>query len=146
MMTKKALYCAALCAALAGCGTLSQQGSAQPTGTWFNPPSDFPGICMTLAPDGTLKFDGGFAFFNPGRWTYDDAAKQLRIKLGGTETFPAPLEKDMKKTNPTTPHQGDLLRFDVAQRTFTYQLQQDTDAIDLGGYKFYRGRPCVAQK
>jgi hypothetical protein len=52
----------------------------------------------------------------------------------------------MKKTHPTTPRQGDLLRFDAAKRSFTYRVRQDTDAIDLGGYKFYRNRACVAQK
>jgi hypothetical protein len=151
MTIRKMVQSAALCALLVGCGTLlqqqqQQQGSATPVGTWFNPPSDYPGICMTLSKDGALKFDSGFAFFNPARWTYDAAAQEMRIVLGGTETFPAPLEKDMKKTHPTTPRQGDLLRFDAAKRSFTYRVRQDTDAIDLGGHKFYRNRACVAQK
>jgi hypothetical protein len=147
MMFKKTLCFVALCAALAGCGTLSQpQGSAAPVGTWFNPPSDYPSICMTLAQDGALKFEGGFAFFNPARWTYDAAAQEMRIVLGGSATFPAPLEPDMKKTDPATPHQGHLLRFDAAQRSVTYRVRQDTDAIDFAGYKFYRNRACVAQK
>jgi hypothetical protein len=146
MRFNKIGYSVALCSVLAGCGTLSQQGSSAPSGTWFNPPSDYPGICMTFAPDGALKFDGGFAFFNPGRWSHDAAAQEMRIELGGTGAFPAPLEKDMKKTNPKTPHQGDLLRFDAAKRSFTYRVRQDTDAIDFAGYKFYRNRPCVAEK
>ena len=154
---KSVLCPAALCAAVAGCGTLSQQqqqqpqppqknSAAAPTGTWFNPPSDYPGICMTFAQDGALQFDGGFAFFNPARWTYDEAAKELQITLGGSGAFPAPLAKKMKKTHPQTPRQGDLLRFDAAKRSFTYRLRPNTDAIDFGGYKFYRNRPCVADK
>jgi hypothetical protein len=149
MMNKNILVSLAACAALAGCGTLSQPqqgGAAVPTGTWFNPPSDYPGICMTFAKDGALRFDGGFAFFNPARWTYDDAAKELQIKLGGSGEFPAPLEPGMKKTNPQAPNQGDLLRFDATKRSFTYRVQQNTDAIDFGGFKFYRNRPCVADK
>ena len=73
--------------ALAGCagmggnnGTTGMQmpgktpADAAVAATWYNPPSEFPGICLTQFKDGSLRFDGGFAFFQPGslgvRWRH----------------------------------------------------------------------------
>jgi hypothetical protein len=158
MKKRNVMYMGLLCAALAACGALpSQQGAqvgnsgaaAQPvSGTWFSPPSDFPGICMHFSPDGAqqnagaLKFSGGFEFFNPARWQHDAASSELRIELGGSEDFPAPVEA----AKPLMQNQGALLRFDAAKRSLTYRLAPSTDMIDVGGFKFYRNRACVAEK
>ena len=147
MKTGNVMLWVALCVALTACSTvpLPADAPARPdamVGTWFSPPSDFPGICMHFGPDGALKFSGGFAFFNPARWQHDVAARELRLELGGSGDFPAPLEA----AKPGLPNQGALLRFDAAKRTLTYRLEPRTTMIDVGGFKFYRARACVAQK
>jgi hypothetical protein len=169
MKTSNAIYMSLLCAALAACGALPREDGAaagkdakgaapaaapQPiVGTWFSPPSDFPGICMHFSADGApqtsrslhggaLEFSGGFAFYNPAFWQHDSAARELRIALGGSEDFPAPLEA----AKPLEPNQGALLRADADKRVLTYRLGSNTDMIDIAGFKFYRNRACVAEK
>lgn len=164
-----------LCAALSACGAMPredgavignngkdgkdatravQAGPQQPVvGTWFSPPSDFPGICMHFSHDGapqtgsslhggSLQFSGGFDFYNPARWQHDSAASQLRIALGGSEDIPAPSDA----VKPLLPNQGQLLHVDATNRILTYRLEPSTDMIDIAGFKFYRNRSCVVQK
>ena len=155
MKTTDALISALMCAALAGCTSLQQQDSPAPVpaastplprqdstpalGAWFNPPAEFPGICMNFGADGQLEFRGGFVFFNPGRWWYDSAGAELRIELGGTAPFPAELAKNQVRRRPAS-----LLRFDAARRTLVYRLDPGTEALDFGGFSFYRKLACIA--
>ena len=158
-----------LCAALAACGALPRGDETavgkdgtraaladrqQPVvATWFSPPSDFPGICMHFSHDGapqtgsslhggSLEFTGGFAFYNPARWQHDSARRQLRIELGGSEDFPAPIEA----AKPLLPNQGQLLHADAGKRILTYRLTPSTGMIDIAGFKFYRNRTCIEEK
>lgn len=91
---------------------------------------------MTLKPDGTLQFAGGFAFFNPAHWQYADA--QLRIELGGATPLPP---AGPPAAGPAT---GKLLRVDAGKRTLVYHVTPETDALDLGGFMFYRKLACPA--
>lgn len=128
-------------AVLAGCGSMPAQPVAgaggAPSATWFSPPADFPGICLTLAPGGELRFSGGFGFFNPGRWSFDGTAGELRLELGGTAPFPAEAAKDQLKRRPGKP-----LRSDAAQRSLVYSVRPLTETIEFGGFVFYRKLPC----
>ena len=156
MKTTASLFVALLCTALGGCASLAPQDSALPLpaaasvplpprldstalGAWYNPPAEFPGICMDFAAGGELMFRGGFAFFNPGRWWYDVAGTELHIELGGTAPFPAELVKSQIRRRPAT-----LLRFDAAKRTLVYRLAADTRELDFGGFLFYRKLACSA--
>ena len=135
--------------ALAGCAGMG--GKADKTGmqmpgktpanpavaaTWYNPPSEFPGICLTQFKDGSLRFDGGFAFFNPGRWTYDPATSELRLQLAPTPSLALSHAQIVLHKN--------LLRIDGARNTLVYGVKADTAAIGLGGFLFYRDMPCPA--
>ncbi|PHV27817.1 hypothetical protein CSQ93_12760 [Janthinobacterium sp. BJB426] len=106
--------------------------------TWYNPPSEFPGICLTQFKDGSLRFDGGFAFFNPGRWAYDAATSELRLQLAPTPS----LELSHAQT---VLHQN-LLRVEASKNTLVYAVKADTQAIGLGGFVFYRDTPCPARR
>ena len=106
--------------------------------TWYNPPSEFPGICLTQFKDGSLRFDGGFAFFNPGRWTYDPATSELSLQLAPTPSLELSHAQVVLHKN--------LLRIDGKQNTLVYGVKADTDAIGLGGFVFYRDMPCPAAR
>lgn len=104
---------------------------------WFSPPAEFPGICLTLAGSGALEFAGGFTFYNPGHWTYDAAAAELRIELGGKQPFP--LEQAQQQLKKKA---GALLRIDAAKRTLVYAVTPATESLALGGFVFYRKLAC----
>ena len=143
---------------LAGCaGTQAIQGTAGGTtkpvsampgtwpasrpevaATWYNPPGEFDGICITQFKDGRLRFDGGFTFFNPGSWTYDAASSELRLTLRPT-TILAQGHSDVSR------HQN-LLRVDLAHNMLVYRVKADTKSIGLGGFIFYRDLACPAGK
>lgn len=161
----RAATAALLCAALAACASLKPaatpaSGAAAPSaaaaptapkpssaapsaadaaalGTWFSPPADYPGICMTLEPGGALNFAGGFAFFNPGRWSYDGAAAELRLQLGGATPLPAELLAPAAQ-----PGAGAPLRMDAGARALVYRVTPATEAITVGGFVFYRKQAC----
>ncbi|MFZ4875158.1 hypothetical protein ACL9RI_08740 [Janthinobacterium sp. Mn2066] len=144
------LACAALLVACAGIqggakpvSAMPGPASASPPGlnndvaaTWYNPPGEFDGICLTQFKDGRLRFDGGFTFFNPGSWTYDAASSELRLTLHPT-TILAQGHGDVSL------HQN-LLRLDAARNMLVYRVKADTKSIGLGGFIFYRDLPCPA--
>lgn len=143
-----ALACAL---ALAGCagmgGNIGTTGMQMPgkapadaavAATWYNPPSEFPGICLTQFKDGSLRFDGGFAFFNPGRWEYDAATSELRLQLAPTPSLELSHAQIVLHKN--------LLRVDGQKNTLVYGVKADTQAIGLGGFIFYRDTPCPARR
>lgn len=150
MMIKR--MAAATClAALAGCagmggnnGTAGMQmpgktpADAAVAATWYNPPSEFPGICLTQFKDGSLRFDGGFAFFNPGRWAYDAATSELQLQLAPTPSLALSHAQTVLHKN--------LLRVEAARNTLVYAVKADTQAIGLGGFVFYRDTPCPARR
>jgi hypothetical protein len=137
---------AAVGGGLSGCGILGPKNTVEtaatgsPAGAWFSPPAEYPGICMTLAPGGALQFAGGYAFFNPGRWTYDDASSELRIELGGSAPMPPAAQPSRQLVK-----QGALLRTDEGKRQLVYRVTPETESIDLGGFVFYRRTGCGAQ-
>lgn len=147
----KRMAAATCIAALAGCagmgGNHGMAGMQMPgktpadaavAATWYNPPSEFPGICLTQFKDGSLRFDGGFAFFNPGRWAYDGAASELRLQLAPTPSLELSHAQIVQHMN--------LLRIEADRSTLVYGVNADTKAIGLGGFVFYRDTPCPAQR
>jgi hypothetical protein len=145
------LLAAGIGGGLAGCGTMGQMAPAVPpaaipagpAGSWYSPPAEYPGICMTLAPDGALWFAGGYAFFNPGRWSFDNASAELRLELGGKAPLPAIAQATRQQGDHKL--QGTLLRTDEASRTLVYRVTPETEAIDIGGFVFYRKPGCGAK-
>ncbi|MGK5022582.1 hypothetical protein [Janthinobacterium sp. LB2P10] len=117
---------------------LAEAADAAVAATWYNPPSEFPGMCLTQFNDGSLRFDGGFAFFNPGRWTYDAVTSELRLQLAPTPSLGLAHAQ-------TALHQN-LLRVEAARNTLVYAVKADTQAIGLGGFVFYRDIPCPARR
>lgn len=132
--------CAGMMGKDAGRAGLQMPGKAAPengevAATWYNPPSEFPGICLTQFKDGRLRFDGGFAFFNPGRWSYDPAAAELRLDL---QPWPNLASAHANKSL----HQN-LLRVEADKNALVYSVKADTKTIGVGGFVFYRDMPCV---
>ena len=143
-----ALACALALAGCAGIGGKNDTTGMQMPGkapadaavaaTWYNPPSEFPGICLTQFKDGSLRFDGGFAFFNPGRWAYVAATSELRLELAPTPS--------LELAHAQTVLHKNLLRVEAARNTLVYAVKADTQAIGLGGFVFYRDTPCPARR
>ena len=140
-------------ALLAGCTGLMGQGagkaglqmpgkaapdSGEVAATWYNPPSEFPGICLTQFKDGRLRFDGGFAFFNPGRWSYDPASSELRL---GLQPWP-----NLASAHANASLQKNLLRVEADKNALVYSVKADTNTIGIGGFVFYRDIPCGGKK
>lgn len=151
MIMIKRMAAAACIAALAGCaglgGKTDSTGTQMPgktpadaavAATWYNPPSEFPGICLTQFKDGRLRFDGGFAFYNPGRWAYDAATSELRLQLAPTPSLELSHAQIVQHLN--------LLRIEADKNTLVYAVKADTQAIGLGGFVFYRNTPCPARR
>ena len=143
-----AAACLAALAACAGMGGNSDKAGMQMprktpadaavAATWYNPPSEFPGICLTQFKDGSLRFDGGFAFYNPGRWAYDPATSELRLALAPTPSLELSHAQIVQHKN--------LLRIEADKNTLIYAVQADTRAIGLGGFMFYRDMPCPPRR
>ena len=106
--------------------------------TWYNPPSEFPGICLTQFKDGRLRFDGGFAFFNPGRWSYDPATSELRLDL---QPWP-----NLASAHANKALHKNLLRVEADKNALVYSVTADTNTIGIGGFVFYRDIPCSGKK
>lgn len=102
--------------------------------TWYNPPAEFPGICITQFADGRLRFDGGFAFLNPGRWSYDAATAELRLQF---KPWP-----QLAKAHANLALHQQLLRVDADSNALVYRVKAETKSIGLGGFIFYRDIPC----
>ena len=139
-------------ALLAGCTGMMGQGAGKPglqmpgkaapesgevAATWYNPPSEFPGICLTQFKDGRLRFDGGFAFFNPGRWSYDAAAAELHLQL---QPWP-----NLASAHANASLHKNLLRVEANKNTLVYSVKAETKTIGVGGFVFYRDMPCPAR-
>ena len=149
IITRSGMLACAL--ALAGCAGMGGQSgntgmqmpgktpaNAAVAATWYNPPSEFPGICLTQFKDGSLRFDGGFAFYNPGRWAYDAATSELRLQLAPTPSLELSHAQIVQHLN--------LLRIEADKNTLVYAVKADTQAIGLGGFVFYRNTPCPARR
>ena len=134
--------CAGLVGQGAGKAGLQMPGKAAPdsgdvAATWYNPPSEFPGICLTQFKDGRLRFDGGFAFFNPGRWSYDPATAELRLDL---QPWP-----NLASAHANKSLHKHLLRVEADKNALVYGVKADTQTIGIGGFVFYRDLPCPAR-
>ena len=135
--------CAGMMGQGAGKAGLQMPGKAAPengdvAATWYNPPSEFPGICLTQFKDGRLRFDGGFAFFNPGRWSYDPASSELRLDL---QPWPK-----LASAHANAALHKNLLRVEADKNALVYSVRADTQTIGVGGFVFYRDMPCPAAK
>jgi len=141
--------CATLLVACAGIQGGAKPVSAMPgaagpaskpevAATWYNPPGEFDGICLTQFKDGRLRFDGGFTFFNPGSWSYDAAKSELSLTFHPTTTL-------AEGHGDVSLHQN-LLRLDAAKNMLVYRVNAATKSIGIGGFVFYRDLPCVAGK
>ncbi|WP_317205209.1 hypothetical protein [Janthinobacterium sp.] len=132
------LFVVLIAALLAACAAVeSKKPGDELAGTWFNPSAEFPAMCMTFAPGGTLGFAGGFVFYNPGRWFFDSARAELRIELGGSMPFPAEAARQQIQRRA-----GNLLRAEPAHRALVYRLTPATETLELGGFVFYRKLAC----
>ncbi|MFM2088405.1 MAG: hypothetical protein RLZZ237_3274 [Pseudomonadota bacterium] len=125
--------------AMPGAGAASQPGlNPDVAATWYNPPGEFDGICLTQFKDGRLRFDGGFLFFNPGSWSYDAAKSELSLSFHPTTTL-------AEGHGDVSLHQN-LLRLDAARNMLVYRVNAQTKSIGFGGFIFYRDLPCPAGK
>ena len=98
----------------ASADTFNMAGSA-----WFNEGTEFPSVCMTFEPNGTLRFKGGYLYYNPSRWSQVKSDPELvQIRLGGSVAFPGTVAKEQVAKTPN----GSLASFDVKRRLLVYRI------------------------
>lgn len=106
---------------------------------WEYPASAFPTTCLLLEADGSMRFRGGFVFFNPGRWTRDGATGATSLVLGGDAIFPieSPTRQTRDYASATAP-------FDPKTRTLRYRITAADTALEFAGLIFQRSTGCGA--
>lgn len=112
---------------------------------WQYPASEFPAMCIVMERDGSLRFFGGFRFFNPARWRLDPASGLTALTLGGGGAFPdAPKQPASAPGVAAGAAAVAPVASDVRQRRLDYRIDPDTTAIDFAGFVFYRTPRCSA--
>lgn len=98
-------------------------------GTWELPArKGRSAIQIAFTSDGQLTFKGGFEFFNPGLWSLDEAAKELRL------TFPQATDE---KLDIFRVSRGEGLKnFDRKQKQVVYDFDMETGQLNVGGWMF----------
>ena len=137
---------AALAITVSGCTTVPQPSAteavlpAEPAlGVWQYPASDFPAMCITFLPGGRLQFQGGFLFFNPGRWERQPNDGLVHMTLGGTSPFPFGNASPPPAQGPSAP-----LKAVSDQRLLVYRIGANTTSLEFAGFIFYRTPVCTA--
>jgi hypothetical protein len=118
----------------------ARQASPEAFGVWQYPASAFPAMCLVFQADGELRFQGGFLFFNPARWEQGANAGTLRLTLGGS--LPFPFEAPGRLQGAAA---GTIVAVLPGERVLVYRMAPDTEALDFGGFRFYRQGRCTAQ-
>ena len=107
---------------------------------WEYPASEFPAMCMLMHADGSLRFRGGFSYFNTGTWRQGNKPGAIVITLGGSMAFPTASAKDALKARPRS-----LESFDAAQRELQFDVKASADSfLTVGGFNFFRSARCNA--
>lgn len=105
--------------------------------SWFNDGTEHPSMCITFAPDGELKFKGGFVYYNPARWKKVEGLNQIEITLGGKSSFPTDALDYQLAHRPGS----GLLGYDAKRRLLRYEIGIAAP-IDFAGFYFYRQKSC----
>lgn len=122
--------------------------AAAAAGVWQYPASDFPAMCIVMQADGSLRFVGGFLFFDPGNWRVDPSSGLTALTLGGSGPFPG-------RSGPASaaagaarqagrPAPAVVLHSDPSKRRLDYRIDAGTPAIEFAGFVFFRSPSCSA--
>ena len=111
-----------------------------PLGVWEYPASEFPAMCIAFLPDGELRFQGGFLFFNPGRWESEAIDGTVRMTLGGASPFPFAIPR----RQPGHPA-GTMVTAIPHRRILVYRLNANSASLEFAGFIFYRKTSCAAE-
>ncbi len=135
--------------AIAGCSSLKPVADAttlaQPapgaSQAWQYPASEFPTMCLVLERGGNARFVGGFLYFNPSSWRMDPSSGLTVLMVGGGKLpmAPASLAPPTAAGAKTA-----VARVDEDARTVSYRIDSHTNAIDFGGFAFFRTDRCTA--
>ncbi len=129
------IYPALLLAALGGCALRTP--APTPVQVWESPAAEYPAICMVMRSDGSLAFQGGFQFYQPGKWRQDGATGMLTVTLGGNADFPSDIAKVQLRSKI-----GALEAYNEQRRELIYKVGAATQFIALGNFYFYRTDRC----
>lgn len=102
---------------------------------WVHEGSEAPRMCITFLPNGSMKFTGGYKFFEPASWSGD--ASLVSIRLGGKGAFPTESAAYQKQHRPKS-----LRSFDPAKRELVYELLGHYDSFEFLGFVFFRADRC----
>jgi hypothetical protein len=129
------------CGASALCGP-SIADTFEISGTsWFSDAAETPSTCVTFEPNGTLRFKGGYLFYNPSRWNRIAGSPELiQVRLGGKAPFPLEVAQAQVKKNPN----GSLVAFNQDTRTLMYRIGFGNIPLEFNGFVFYLSEQCDA--
>ncbi len=102
---------------------------------WVHDGSEAPHMCIRFLRDGSVKFTGGYHYFQPASWSGD--ASLVTIRLGGKAAFPMESAAYQKQFRPKS-----LRSFDPAKRELVYDMLGHYDSFDFLGLIFFREKSC----
>jgi hypothetical protein len=106
---------------------------------WLSEGTEFPSVCMTFEPNGTLSFKGGFVWYNPSRWNkVTGTAELIEIRLGGKRAFPAAVAEEQLKHEPN----GSLASFNARRRLLVYRIGFGNVPLLFNGLLFEPSERC----
>ena len=109
--------------------------------SWLNEGTEAPSTCVTFEPNGTLRFKGGYLFYNPSRWSRVAGNPELvRVHLGGKAPFPSQVAQAQLKRDPN----GSLAAFDERKRTLVYRIGFGNIPLEFNGFIFHPSEKCDA--
>jgi len=92
---------------------------------------------LIFEPGGSLKFEGGLAYFNPGRWELDPDRHELRITL--------PQAEDDKLQIFQTYVGNGVKALNRARKQVTYPFDSQTWTLNVGGWMYSKSDSVPAE-
>jgi hypothetical protein len=138
---RRALYLGSIgLALLAGCSkqvpppappVVQPPAPITPAGVWEAHGRQGNTLKMILKGDGSVIFQGGLEYLNPGQWDWNPMRKQLTL------TLPRANESQLQVFQLSV---GDGVKyFDPRSKAVTYDFTDTTDSLNVAGWMYTRG-------
>ena len=147
MLTRLVLFFAAFVLAVLALHTLAMvrdvmpqpdPATCTPTGkplaiarVWEYPAGQYASMKLIFEPGGRLQFEGGYEFWNPAEWRYDEATCELWVTIKKIDNSALSVfDEHVKK--------GWLKRVDRKKKAIVYHLGPRTNDLVFQGFHFFK--------